>query len=256
MQGWITIHRKIEENELWLSEPFTKGQAWVDLIMLANHTPKTIWKRGIKVVILRGEVGWSEDKLSKRWKWSRGKTRRYLFFLKTVQQIEHENNHTLSRIYIINYDKYQQSSTTDSTTDSTNNNNGNNVNNKLSDSSESPHLKAEINMWNKHQEEEIVTIDADTRETVKDPDALLKESNTKITHNLEVLAEYRGLPFGDLPTQRKFYKQILELGYTHAEIAENYQQAVESNYWQEQKKTTKLLPDIKTIYSNLKNKIK
>ena len=36
-QGWIKLHRTLQDNKLWYSEPLTKGQAWVDLILLANH---------------------------------------------------------------------------------------------------------------------------------------------------------------------------------------------------------------------------
>lgn len=124
--GWVRLHRSLMENDLWKSEPFTRGQAWVDLILLANHKPVTLIKRGITVVIGRGEVGWSEEALAKRWLWSRGKLRRYLKQLETVQQIVHQKNHTLSRIIIINYSKYQENGTTDGTTDSTNNKNDKN----------------------------------------------------------------------------------------------------------------------------------
>lgn len=31
-KGWVSIHRQLCENDLWLSEPFTRGQAWVDMI--------------------------------------------------------------------------------------------------------------------------------------------------------------------------------------------------------------------------------
>jgi len=36
--GFIILQRKITENWLWLSEPFSKSQAWVDLLLLANHS--------------------------------------------------------------------------------------------------------------------------------------------------------------------------------------------------------------------------
>jgi uncharacterized protein (DUF433 family) len=74
-------------------------------------------------------VGWSETALADRWRWSREKVRNFLNYLKTVQQIDRQINKTLSRIIIINYDKYQLNQTTDRTTDRTNDNNDNNVNN-------------------------------------------------------------------------------------------------------------------------------
>jgi len=115
--GWVAVHRQIQEWELYFSEKFTKTQAWIDLIILANHKRNTIFIRGNKVVMERGEIGWSEDSLAKRWKWSRGKVRRYLEWLKTEQQIEHQQNSVLSKIIIVNYDQYQPNGTTDRTTD-------------------------------------------------------------------------------------------------------------------------------------------
>jgi hypothetical protein len=35
-EGYCKLNRKLFDNELWLLEPFTKGQAWVDLFANAN----------------------------------------------------------------------------------------------------------------------------------------------------------------------------------------------------------------------------
>ena len=67
MEGFVTIHRQIEENELWLMEPFTRGQAWVDLILLANFKESSFMIRGNLVVVKRGQLAWSEKKLAERW---------------------------------------------------------------------------------------------------------------------------------------------------------------------------------------------
>lgn len=120
-EGWIRIHRSIENNPYWFSEPFTKAQAWIDLLLLANHSPGHIQKRGILIPLERGQLGHSEDTLAERWKWSRGKVRRFLRELvgrgqisqKTVQQ----NPHLSVLINIENYDKYQIDGTTDGTTE-------------------------------------------------------------------------------------------------------------------------------------------
>ena len=77
--GWIRIHRKIMDTPEWLAEPFTRAQAWVDLLLLANHETGFIRKRGIMIAVERGQVGYSEDALSARWRWSRGKVRRFFF---------------------------------------------------------------------------------------------------------------------------------------------------------------------------------
>ena len=113
--GKFQIDRKLLTSDLWLSEPFTRGQAWVDLIGLANHRDGFYRSRGVKVEVKRGQCGWSEMSLAKRWRWSRGKVRRFLNELKSVQQIEQQTTNVTSLISIINYDEYQFNSTTDGT---------------------------------------------------------------------------------------------------------------------------------------------
>lgn len=108
-QGYIKLWRKLQDNSLWKQEKFTRGQAWIDLILLANHKPSKIMIRGIEISIERGQLAYSELTLAKRWKWSRGKVRRFLSYLsqKTVQQIKQETNNITSIITILNYESYQ-----------------------------------------------------------------------------------------------------------------------------------------------------
>jgi len=93
---------------LWLSEPFTKGQAWVDLIGLATFEYTYFYVRGVKVELERGQVGWSEPKLADRWKWSRTKLRKFLNDLEKEQQIIQQKNNVNQVITIVNYEIYQE----------------------------------------------------------------------------------------------------------------------------------------------------
>ena len=115
--GWARIHRQIEENPLWLSEPFTRGQAWVDLIIFANHKDSFFYIRGNKVDIKRGQIGWSQITIAKRWKWNRKKVRGFLNMLETGQQITQQKNTLTTVITILNYDKYQSKRTAECPTE-------------------------------------------------------------------------------------------------------------------------------------------
>ena len=115
MSGWIKLHRKISDNPLWHQEPFTRGQAWVDLILLANHTAGFIRARGVRVDLERGQCGWSEVKLAKRWQWSRGKVKRFINELEIDQQIVQQKNNVTSLITIVNYNDYQSDGTANDT---------------------------------------------------------------------------------------------------------------------------------------------
>jgi len=108
MEGWIKLHRKLQDNPLWTCEPFTRGQAWIDLLFLASIDESYFYVRGVKVDVKRGQVAWSEVKLSERWGWSRSKLRKFLNDLEKEQQIKQQKSNVLQIITILNYDEYQK----------------------------------------------------------------------------------------------------------------------------------------------------
>jgi len=108
MEGWIKLHRKLQDNPLWTSEPFTKGQAWVDLILLTNHSYSFFYKRGVKIEVDRGQCARSEVELSDRWKWSRSKVRKFINDLEKEQQIKQQKTNVTQILTIVNYDEYQK----------------------------------------------------------------------------------------------------------------------------------------------------
>lgn len=196
--GFVKLHRQLLESNLWTSEPFTKAQAWIDLFANANYAPGSFWVRGIEVKIARGQLGWSEITMAKRWKWSRPKVRRFLSYLEKNEQIkknvnpvctsdDHDSEHkTLQQkittiISIINYEKYQPDTTKKQQTEQQKDNrrdtikkNNNNKNNYLDDSFEkwwnlydkkSGRKKAFIN-WTKLSEETHNLIYLHTKEYV------------------------------------------------------------------------------------------
>lgn len=49
MTGWVKIYRSIQDNDLWLAEPFTWAQAWIDLLLNANHKAASFWVRKVEI---------------------------------------------------------------------------------------------------------------------------------------------------------------------------------------------------------------
>lgn len=78
MGGWIKLSRSLLEHEIWLCEKFTKGQAWVDLLLMTNHKDAKIVISGSIETVKRGSLITSISKLSDRWKWNRRTVRRWL----------------------------------------------------------------------------------------------------------------------------------------------------------------------------------
>jgi hypothetical protein len=98
---------------MWTCDPFTKGQAWADLLMLANYQAGHVYIRGTIVEYERGEIVVSERFLNERWAWSKGKVRRFLDVLETRQRIVTRKSSLTSIIAITNYDEYQSDGNTD-----------------------------------------------------------------------------------------------------------------------------------------------
>lgn len=115
--AWARLHRKLTDSELWLAEPFTRGQAWADLFARAAYKPGYVRIHGVRVPYDRGQLVASHRYLSTRWQWSRGKVIRFLNELKTDHQIDIATSGVTTVVTILNYDLYQSGDTTNSTTD-------------------------------------------------------------------------------------------------------------------------------------------
>ena len=107
MQGYIKLHRTLMENPIWTSEKFTRGQAWVDLLLKANAQPGYVRKRGTRINLERGDVGYSIKELSRQWGWSESKTRRYLKELEDDGMVTVKKTNVSCTITLLNYDYWQ-----------------------------------------------------------------------------------------------------------------------------------------------------
>ena len=118
-KGWIKLDRQMTEHWLWKDKPFSYAQAWVDLLLHANHKPAKILIKNCLVELKRGDQARSERTLEKDWGWSRGKVRRFLVLLKNDGMIVQRAVPVTSIISICNYESFQGDSTTGSTSSST-----------------------------------------------------------------------------------------------------------------------------------------
>jgi len=118
MEGWVSIHRKIMDKHDYFSEPFCRNMAWIDLVLLANHEKNFFRCRGVKVEVKRGQIGYGIEKISLRWKWSRGKVERWMKELEKDNQIVRQKNNITTLISIVNYNKYQDGDNADNKTNS------------------------------------------------------------------------------------------------------------------------------------------
>ena len=107
MTGWISVHRSLFDHWLWEDKPFSKGQAWIDLILMANHEDRKFLHGNNLEFVERGSKITSLRILSDRWGWSTGKVKRFLDLLKQDGMLEYECNTKKTAYTIVNYNIYQ-----------------------------------------------------------------------------------------------------------------------------------------------------
>jgi len=104
MPGFTRIpNDDVFDNSLWTADKFTKGQAFIDLYRLAQFKEGIVHKRGIFIQLKPGQIGWSIVEFGKRWKWSIGKVKRFLKYLKKVGQIELQNTNVSTTITLLHW---------------------------------------------------------------------------------------------------------------------------------------------------------
>ena len=108
-KGWIKLHRSVQDCWLWDDEKFDKAHAWIDLLLLANHSDKKIVADGKPIVITKGQLLTSKVKLSNRWHWNVKTVTRFLDILEKDNMLLQEKTHRWTTLTIVNYSAYQDS---------------------------------------------------------------------------------------------------------------------------------------------------
>ena len=111
--GWIKLHRKINECWIWEEKPFDKARAWIDLLLLANHSDKKLLFNGNVVTVKKGQYLTSIRKLSERWGWSYDKVSRFIKVLVSEDMLQKESDSSRTLLTIVNYEVYQDVPNTD-----------------------------------------------------------------------------------------------------------------------------------------------
>lgn len=109
MEGWVSLHRKIMDHWTYQEKrTFSKFEAWIDLILHANHKDTRFPLGNELIEAKRGEVITSEIKLMERWGWSKSKTRSFLELLEKDQMIVKKTDRKKTTITICNYSVFQE----------------------------------------------------------------------------------------------------------------------------------------------------
>lgn len=104
MEGWIKLYKQVQDNVLWQDKPFSKGQAWIDLLLMANYADGEMLSKGTIVQIRRGQVFRTQKHLSERWGWSIKKVRGFLLLLEKQKMATVEG---IAQGMLITIEKYE-----------------------------------------------------------------------------------------------------------------------------------------------------
>ena len=170
-KGWIKVFRQLRDCWVWKTKPFSKGQAWIDLLLKANHKDTKILFNGNLTTIKRGQILTSIRKLVDEWGWSKNTVTKFLNLLEDDGMLTRESDNHRTLITIENYSVFQCVEDTESPQNDThpnphsnpqgshtlttnkNDKNDKNVNNNISSS-----LHSVVDAWNSLSEYGIKSI--------------------------------------------------------------------------------------------------
>ncbi|HGZ3947813.1 TPA: DnaD domain protein [Staphylococcus aureus] len=108
MTGWISIDRSIQNHWLFKEKrTFSKFEAWIYLLMEANHSKAKAPIGNQIVTVERGQRLTSILTLSDLFNWSRFKVKTFLDLLESDGMLEVKTTSKYTLITIVNYDFYQ-----------------------------------------------------------------------------------------------------------------------------------------------------
>ncbi len=123
MGNFIYVPREIFEPDKFGRGPYSKREAFLDLVQMAAFEDSETFINGYRYERSRGDVIVSKGYLAKKWGWSVDKVRRYTSYLERNGwckcRRDDQCNQPITLISIVSYDVYQGGATTPDTTDDT-----------------------------------------------------------------------------------------------------------------------------------------
>lgn len=203
MAGWQKVYRDITKHWLWEDKPFSRGQAFIDLLLMVNHKDKKILFNGDLVEVKRGSRITSLRQLGESWGWSRTKVKKFLEQLEKDGMITVKSDSKKTVVSIENYSVYQDSKNSDVT------------------------VKSHENDSEMTEKDHIDDSEMTLKDTNKNDKELYKneEEGKEGEESKENILQLEALSF-PTPSCSKIYKLIGENGYRffmNTDIKENYE---------------------------------
>ena len=188
-KGWIKIHRSIIDTADFYDEPLCKMACWTDLIMMAEIEPQIRKSKCGDLFINRGEVAISIGKLAERWNHSIRHCRTIIGWLIKTERIQVRTDKQLTIIKIINYDKYQCTTTTDNVSDKVTDKVSDKVTDKVSDKVDFDVTTNDSTNYNENKlDTDKVSDKVSDKVTDKVSDNIIKNNKEYIKNNIKKIS--------------------------------------------------------------------
>lgn len=105
MQGWIKLHRKIQQSAIWSDS--CAVHLWIHLLLKANHDDGEVFMNSNVIKVKRGQLLTGRKKLSAETGINESKIQRLLKTFEKCHMIEQQTNSVNRLISILNYDSHQ-----------------------------------------------------------------------------------------------------------------------------------------------------
>jgi hypothetical protein len=117
-QGWIKLHRKIVENEIWKERRvFSRAECWIDILLEVRHNeqPVNVVIKNCIVECQQGQSVRSIEQWAARWGMNKSKARRVLDLFKRCSMIDLECVKVSTRLTVLKFSEYNDQRHADET---------------------------------------------------------------------------------------------------------------------------------------------
>lgn len=117
--NWIKVNRNLLNQPFWKEKPFSKGQAWIDLLLNAHWTNGFDWVGNRKRKARPGQRWITYQDLADRWGWSKSAVNRFLHELVETDRATLSGTAFGTLLTLKNWDLYQHGETPNETVSET-----------------------------------------------------------------------------------------------------------------------------------------
>lgn len=113
--NWVKVNRNLLEQPFWNEKPFSKGQAWIDILLNVHWKTGYDWVGSRKRRARPGQRWVTVRTLAERWGWNKSAVERFLAQLAETDRVTLDGTAYGTLLTLKNWALYQHGETPDET---------------------------------------------------------------------------------------------------------------------------------------------